>query len=129
MQRQRDFQETHFGGELNAFSPLQGVTHAHLRLTVTAGQQGKENTNPWLPEGKHLWPKGGWLPSGLVPNCHVSVGEGEGCALLSFPTSSCANLGTATTAVQTQSHGPVSFAPLTEVVFQSPQTDFPSVLP
>lgn len=53
------------------YSPLQGVMCAHLELTVTAGQQSNENTNLCLSEGKHLWPKGGCLPSGLVPNCHL----------------------------------------------------------
>lgn len=58
------------------FSLLQGAVRAYLQLAVTAGQQtgtagqpGNENTNPWLPEVKHTWPKGGWIPGVLVPNC------------------------------------------------------------
>lgn len=51
------------------FELLFPTARGDARLRLTAGQQGNDNTSPWLSEGKDLSPKGGWLPAGLVPNC------------------------------------------------------------
>lgn len=47
---------------------------AQLWLTVTAGQQGNENTNPWLSEGKRLRPKEDGSPLGL---CLIAAWVGQ----------------------------------------------------